>query len=60
VLTGKGLLRAGLRHKRRRRHELLMPPASYYRLAHRRRWTRQKYQRWLAASISQLLFAGNP
>ncbi len=39
---------------------LLMSPDNYYRLVHRRRWTKQKYQRWLAASITQLLFAEHP
>jgi len=61
VLTGKGRLRAGLRHSDAVDVMwLLMSPDNYYRLAHRRRWTRQKYQRWLAASINQLLFADNP
>jgi len=61
VLTGKGQLRPGLR-----RGDavdvmwLLMSPDNYYRLAHRRRWTSRQYQRWLAASISQLLFAEHP
>ena len=36
---------------------LLMSPDHYYRLVHRRRWTKQQYQQWLAASITQLLFA---
>jgi hypothetical protein len=36
---------------------LLMSPDQYHRLVHRRRWTAQKYQQWLAASITQLLFA---
>ena len=39
---------------------LLMSPDNYYRLVHRRRWTTRKYQRWLAAAIIQLLFAGHP
>lgn len=39
---------------------LLMSPNNYYRLVHRRRWTKEQYQRWLAASITQLLFAGHP
>jgi AcrR family transcriptional regulator len=39
---------------------LLMSPDHYHRLVHRRRWTKQKYQQWLAASITKLLFAGHP
>jgi len=39
---------------------LLMSPDNYYGLVHRRRWTRQQYQRWLATSISRLLFAEHP
>jgi len=39
---------------------LLMSPDQYYRLVHRRRWTKQKHQRRLAASITQLLFADHP
>lgn len=35
---------------------LLMSPDNYYRLVHRRRWAKRKYQEWLAASIAQLLF----
>jgi hypothetical protein len=37
-----------------------MSPNNYYRLAYRRRWTTQKYQRWLAATITQLLPADHP
>jgi AcrR family transcriptional regulator len=60
VLTSKGSLRPGLR-----RGDavdvmwLLMSPDNYYRLVHQRRWTTAKYQRWLAASITQLLFASH-
>ncbi len=39
---------------------LLMAPDNYYRLVHRRGWTAQKYQRWLAASLTELLPAGLP
>jgi len=39
---------------------LLMSPDNYSRLVHRRRWTKQQYQQWLAASIIQLLFADHP
>ena len=39
---------------------LLMSPGNYYRLVHRRRWTKQQYQQWLAASITRLLFAEHP
>jgi len=58
VLAGKGPLRPGLR-----RSDaidimwLLMSPDNYYRLVHRRRWAKQKYERWLAATITQLLLA---
>jgi hypothetical protein len=37
-----------------------MSPGNYYRLVHRRRWTKRKYQQWLSASIAQLLFAEHP
>jgi hypothetical protein len=37
-----------------------MSPDNYYRLVHRRRWTTKQYQQWLAASITQLLFAEHP
>jgi AcrR family transcriptional regulator len=57
VLTGKGPLRPGLDIGTAVDVMwLLMSPDNYYRLVHRRRWTTQKYQRWLAASITQLLF----
>jgi AcrR family transcriptional regulator len=39
---------------------LLMSPDNYYRLVHRRGWTNQQYQQWLAASITKLLFAEHP
>ena len=39
---------------------LLMSPGNYYRLVHRRRWAKRKYQQWLSASIAQLLFAEHP
>jgi hypothetical protein len=39
---------------------LLMSPDQYYRLVHRRQWTRQKYERWLAASIVHALFGERP
>jgi AcrR family transcriptional regulator len=61
VLTGKGPLRPGLSHgDAADMLWLLMSPDNHYRLVHRRRWTTRKYQRWLAASITQLLFAGHP
>jgi len=34
---------------------LLMSPDQYFRLAHRRRWPAQKYQRWLTDTITRLL-----
>jgi AcrR family transcriptional regulator len=34
---------------------LLMSPDNYYRLVHGRGWTKTKYQRWLADSITRLL-----
>jgi AcrR family transcriptional regulator len=56
VLTGKGPLRTGLsRSDAIDMMWLLMSPDNYYRLVHRRRWAKQKYQRWLAATIAQLL-----
>ncbi len=39
---------------------LLMSPDQYYRLVHRRDWTAQKYERWLAASIVHMLFGERP
>ena len=61
VLTGKGPLRPGLSQGDAVDVMwLLMSPDNYYRLVHRRRWTRQQYQRWLAASITRLLFAEHP
>jgi AcrR family transcriptional regulator len=61
VLTGKGPLRPGLRHDDAVDVMwLLMSPDNYYRLVHQRQWTTAKYQRWLAASITQLLFASHP
>ena len=56
VLTGKGPLRPGLSQSDAiDMMWLLMSPDNYYRLVHRRRWAKQKYQRWLAATIAQLL-----
>jgi AcrR family transcriptional regulator len=61
VLTSKGPLRPGLDTGTAADVMwLLMSPGNYYRLVHRRRWTKQKYQQWLAASITQLLFADHP
>jgi AcrR family transcriptional regulator len=61
VLTGKGPLRPGLSHGDAVDVMwLLMSPDNYYRLVHRRRWTTQKYQGWLAASITRQLLAGHP
>jgi AcrR family transcriptional regulator len=61
VLTGKGPLRADLSHDEAVDVMwLLMSPDNYYRLVHRRRWTTRKYQRWLATSITALLFAQHP
>lgn len=61
VLTSKGPLRPGLDHGTAVDVLwLLMSPDTYYRLVHRRRWTNQQYQQWLAASITQLLFAKHP
>ena len=61
VLTSKAPLRPGLDHGTAVDVLwLLMSPDTYYRLVHRRRWTNQQYQQWLAASITQLLFAKHP
>jgi AcrR family transcriptional regulator len=61
VLTSKGPLRPGLRHDDAADMMwLLMSPDNYYRLVHRRQWTPGKYQRWLTASITQLLAASHP
>jgi AcrR family transcriptional regulator len=61
VLTGKGPLKPGLSHRDAVDVMwLLMSPDNYYRLVHRRQWTAQRYQRWLAASITALLFANIP
>ncbi len=61
VLTGKGPLRAGLSHSDATdMMSLLMSPDNYYRLVHRQRWVKEKYQRWLAATITQLLLADHP
>jgi AcrR family transcriptional regulator len=61
VLTGKGPLRPGLSHGDAADVMwLLMSPDNYYRLVHRRRWTTQQYQQWLAASVTWLLFAEHP
>ena len=58
TLTSKGRLRPGLSNGAAIDVMwLLMAPDNYYRLVHRRGWTKQKYQRWLAASITELLFA---
>ena len=56
ILTDKGPLRPGLSHGDAVDVMwLLMSADNYYRLVHRRRWTARKFQRWLAASITQLL-----
>ena len=34
---------------------LLMAPDNYYRLVHRRGWTKSRYRRWLAACITHSL-----
>jgi hypothetical protein len=61
VLTSKGPLRPALDTGTAADVMwLLMSPGNYYRLVHRRRWTKQQYQQWLAASITQLLFAEHP
>jgi AcrR family transcriptional regulator len=61
VLSGKGPLRPGLGHGDATDVMwLLMSPDNYYRLVHRRRWARQKYQGWLASTIAQLLLADHP
>jgi hypothetical protein len=61
ILTGKGPLRPHLSNRDAVDVLwLLMSPDQYHRLVHRRRWTAQKYQQWLAASITQLLLAGHP
>jgi AcrR family transcriptional regulator len=61
VLTAKGPLRQGLDiGSAVDVMWLLMSPENYYRLGHRRRWTKQKYQQWLAASITQMLFGDHP
>jgi len=60
VLTSKGPLRPGVHHDDAVDVMwLLMSPDNYYRLVHRRQWTTRKYQRWLAASIAQLLFTSD-
>jgi AcrR family transcriptional regulator len=60
VLTSKGPLRPNLDNDDAVDVMwLLMSPDQYYRLVHRRRWTTRKYQRWLAASITELLI-GHP
>jgi AcrR family transcriptional regulator len=60
VLISKGPLRPGLSQGDAADVMwLLMSPDNYYRLVHRRRWAKQKYQRWLTASITQLLFASH-
>jgi AcrR family transcriptional regulator len=57
VLTGKGPLRPGLSQDDAVDVMwLLMSPDNYFRLVHRRRWTSERYQQWLAASVIQLLF----
>src|SRR5215470_8762339 len=61
ALTSKGPLRPGLtRGDAADVMWLLMSPDNYYRLVHRRRWTTRKYQRWLTATIIQLLLADHP
>lgn len=61
VLAGKGPLRPDLNDADAADVMwLLMSPDQYYRLVHRRGWTGQKYQRWLAAAITDLLLAGHP
>jgi hypothetical protein len=61
VLTSKGPLRPALDTGTAADVMwLLMSPGNYYRLVHRRRWTKQQYQQWLAASITQPLFAEHP
>jgi len=61
VLTSKGTLRSGVGHDDAvDLMWLLMSPDNYYRLVQRRHWTARKYERWLAASITQLLFANHP
>jgi len=61
ALTSKGPLRPGLSHGDATDVMwLLMSPDNYYRLVHRRRWTTRNYQRWLTATITQLLLADHP
>jgi AcrR family transcriptional regulator len=61
ALTGKGPLRPGLSHGDAVDVMwLLMSPDNYFRLVHRQHWTPQKYEQWLAGSISRLLFAQHP
>jgi AcrR family transcriptional regulator len=61
LLSRKGPLRPGLNNGTAIDVMwLLMSPDNYYRLVHRRRWTKQKYQRWLAASITQQLLVEHP
>jgi AcrR family transcriptional regulator len=60
TLASKGPLRPGLGHADAVDVMwLLMSPDQYYRLVHRRQWSGQKYQRWLAASIAALV-TGHP
>jgi AcrR family transcriptional regulator len=60
ILSSKGPLRPGLnKNTAVDVMWLLMSPENYYRLVHRRGWTKQKYQRWLAAAITQQLL-GEP
>jgi AcrR family transcriptional regulator len=39
---------------------LLMDPAVFERLVHRRRWTVEHYQEWFARSVRRLLIADSP
>lgn len=58
VLTSKAPLRPGIDGRTAVDVMwLLMSPDNYYRLVHRREWSRRRYQEWLAASIMRLLFA---
>lgn len=61
VLTDKGPLRDGLDVSGAvDTLWLLMSPDNYYRLVHGRGWSKNKYQRWLADSITLLLLPAEP
>jgi AcrR family transcriptional regulator len=61
TLSSKGPLQPGLSHGDAVDVLwLLMSPDNYFRLVHRQHWTPQKYEHWLAVTISRLLFPQHP